>query len=151
MTMKMNKNGGRTCRWCPAPGYNARGNGELLVSGIRSVAAPWAGFDYDESAITDAPDNRKFPMYHGPGILTQLAGCQADYRGRNMAGGRKALVSYIGAAHRTPEEAWHKGLDGYLGDIRMCFVIDDARARLVPARLQEVQEVNAAVSLRPAA
>lgn len=133
--MAKNINGGRKCRWQSAPGYNARGNGELLVSGITSVATPWFGFEYDPDSVVIPPEIKKFAAYHGPGIITQLPAIRLDYKAKNVSGGRKVPVSYIGAALRTPKTSWHKGLDGYL---------DDVRVRLA-------SDVSQEMSLRPAA
>ena len=94
-----NPNGGVSCRFTTATSYTDRGNGKLLPSGIRSVATEWAGFEYDED-FTLPPKHKTFKEYRPEGMIRQLPALSKEYKGRNLAGGRKALVSYIGKAHK---------------------------------------------------
>ena len=94
-----NLNGGMPCKLTTATGYTDRGEGKLLPSGIRSVATEWAGVEYDKD-FTLPPKHKTFREYKPEGMIRQLPALRLDYKGKNSAGGRKALVGYIGKADK---------------------------------------------------
>lgn len=108
--MRTNSNGGKPCTMREAVGYSKEmPRGQLLVSGIWSLAAPWQGFEYQEDAVRIAEAAPRLAEYQPVGMIAQLPACRADYTTKNSAGGRKALSGYLGAAYRTPKD-WTSGL-----------------------------------------
>ena len=128
MTMT-NSNGGVSCRFTTAKGYTDRGEATLLPSGIRSGAIKWEGFEYDD-VFALPPKHKTFREYKPEGMITQLPALRLDYKGKNSAGGRKALPGYIGAATREIRKApWEKGLDW--GDTCKVLFVTDHHSRVI--------------------
>ena len=97
----------------------------IIASGLFSTATRWEGFTYSEESIVVPVERPKLPEYKPVGMLVQLPAGRPNYKGRNMAGGRKIPAGYIGAAMR-PDKRWTSGLKGTgldRGGVRVYFAI----------------------------
>ena len=132
-----NPNGGVACRMVAAPGYLRkpprwnRGNLKLNLAGIWSHTTEWP-FEYSEDDVIVPDPMPKFTAYKPVGMIKQAPACKRDYKGKNIAGGRKCPSTYIGAALRLPKDPM-KGIEDYR-DVSVLFSIGSDTISLTPNR-----------------